>query len=108
MLSSEFQDVFEKFPLIKKHYSGCFSSDTIPKYLKKNNFIICNTDISANEGVHWYAIVRKDNQIECFDSLGVTAEKSQFLQQNCKFKNINSLIYNTTWLVFESTSKFCH
>jgi len=58
MLSSEFEEILNKHSSIKKYYDGCFSADLIPKKIRKNHFIICNTDTSSNEGRHWYAFVR--------------------------------------------------
>jgi len=58
MLSSEFEEILNEHLNIKKHYEGCFSADLIPKRIKKYNFIICNTDISSNEGQHWYTFIR--------------------------------------------------
>lgn len=65
MLSSEFGSIFDNYKNLKKHYSGCYSSDNLPKTLKPYHFIICNTDISSGEGKHWFAYVRTSRKEVC-------------------------------------------
>lgn len=96
MLASEFDIVLEHYPFLKQKFSGCFSSDNIPKSLKLGHFIICNTDSSFGEGKHWYCFSRiVKEEIECFDSLGITGEKYLFLK-NCSFGGVKKLIFNKT------------
>lgn len=97
MHSSQFLDVIQKFHNVNKLYDGCFSADSIPKTLKTGHFIICNTDIASGEGIHWYTVIRSSSkELECFDSLGIDEEKAKFLKEHFKFRNVKSLIYNTT------------
>jgi hypothetical protein len=96
MQGVEFQNYFEKFPELKKHFIGVFSIDTLPKRLKYRTFCISNTDKHTGLGKHWICFVQVDNStIECFDSLGVTREKKILLEQFCHFKT-KSMNFNIT------------
>ena len=96
MQGFEFLTYFEKFPHLKKHYRGIFAIDTLPKFLKYRQFMICNSDTSSGSGQHWFCYVRTEKStIECFDSLGITAEKKIFLQTH-KFRGIKELHFNET------------
>jgi len=97
MLSVEFSEKLEKFPNLKKFYDGTFSSDTIPKSLKKDHFIICNTDVSTGPGQHWYCVLKSEkNTLECFDSLGIDHIKKNFLKLNFQLKGITEIEFNVT------------
>lgn len=99
MLSVEFSEKLEKFPSLKRFYDGTCSSDTIPKSLKKDHFIICNTDLSTGPGQHWYCVLKTENNtLECFDSLGIDHVKKEFLRNNFNFHNIDEIEYNVTSL----------
>jgi len=83
MLSSELSTIILDVDSIKSHFLGCYSSDNLPKAIKKNQFAIVNTDISTGIGKHWYAIFKYSNcLLEVFDSLGIDHDKKKFLQQN--------------------------
>lgn len=98
MFASEFDVVFSNFPIVKRHFSGCYSSDKIPKSIKTGNFIICNTQDSQSTGEHWYTFVKvSKTEVECFDSLGVDEEKKTFLKHNCHFRGVQEVTFNTTW-----------
>ena len=97
MQGSEFHQYFNSFPSIQKHFKGIFSIDTLPKYLKLRHFLICNTDISTGTGLHWFVLIRNSkNGMECFDSLGISAEKKENLKKHCKFRGIHELEFNET------------
>lgn len=98
MLASEFGKYFDIFPNFKHHFDGVFPSDLIPKTLRKNHFIICNTDSSNGPGIHWYCFVNIENSIECFDSLGIDKDKKIFLSslQFLRKQYIIDVEFNTT------------
>ena len=76
MISSEFEEKLSHFPQVKKYFRGVFSSNNLPKFMPKRSFIICNTDVSSGPGKHWYCVVKfNSDQLECFDSLGISEEK---------------------------------
>ena len=102
MQGFEFQQYFDKFPNLRKHFRGIFAIDTIPTILKDREFCICNTDKSSGNGIHWFCFLRNSKlTIECFDSLGIDTEKKSILQSKCKFKNINCIHFNET--VFQNS-----
>lgn len=97
MFSSEIFDIFEPIEATRKNFVGCFGADKFPQHIKVNQFAILNTDISTNEGKHWYAIFRSSqSDLEVFDSLGITDEKKQFLQKEIKIKGISRMKINIT------------
>ena len=96
MQSSDFNKYFEAVPIIKKHFIGVFSIDTLPKKIQLKSFCICNTDIQSGNGKHWICFVRSSKtSIELFDSLGVDAEKKSLVTKFAKF-NVNEIIFNET------------
>lgn len=97
MLSTEFSENLEKFPNLKKYCDGIFASDTLPKSLKKDHFVICNTDLSTGPGEHWYCVLKSEkNVLECFDSLGINEVKKEFLKEKFKLKGIEEIEFNVT------------
>jgi hypothetical protein len=97
MQGFQFNKFFENFPYIRKHFTGVFSIDTLPKSIKYRHFCICNTDISTGEGQHWFTLIRTSkNEVECFDSLGINTDKKELLITNCKFRNIKEVKFNET------------
>jgi len=98
MFASEFDEIFEKFPIVKQLYGGCFSSDRIPKNIKQKHFIICNTANSDSEGEHWYTFVKvSKTEVECFDPLGISSDKEMFLSEHCQFHGVQEITFNETW-----------
>jgi len=82
--------------VFKIYFGGIFSSDNIPKKLKNKHFYIINTDVESGPGKHWYTIVRLNQLIECFDSLGIQQQQKEFLNQHFTVKGISHLIFNVT------------
>jgi len=80
----------------RRNFGGIFAADTVPKSLKKNHFIIVNLDPQHLPGSHWIGVVRLNNLVECFDSLGTTAEKQDFLKSKFVFRGVTHLSYNVT------------
>jgi hypothetical protein len=94
MQSSEFQKYFDSAPILKNHFIGVFSIDTLPKTIKYRKFCICNTDVQSGTGKHWICFIRSDkNSIELFDSLGVDAQKKNLIKTFCKF-SVRELTFN--------------
>ena len=97
MNSFEFSDKLSSFPEIKKHFEGVFSADNLPQKIKKNSFIICNTDLSTGPGKHWYCIVKLSTTVlECFDSLGIDTTKKFFITSHFRQKGISQIKFNVT------------
>jgi hypothetical protein len=95
MQGSEFQTYFDKFPNLKKKFSGVFSIDTLPKRLKDRTFCICNTDTHNGVGKHWICFIKVEKIVECFDSLGISSEKKTLLKEFCHF-NAKRINFNET------------
>jgi hypothetical protein len=94
MQSSEFQKYFDCAPVLKDHFIGVFSIDTLPKTIKYRQFCICNTDVQSGSGKHWICFLRSHkNSIELFDSLGVDEQKKTLIKTFCKFR-VKELIFN--------------
>jgi hypothetical protein len=92
MLSSEFENYFDKVPCLKKHFEGVFSIDNFPKNIKVRSFFVCNMSKSNDLGTHWISIVKPEPKtIEIFDSLGT---KIDILRPYLKFKNNPTIVYN--------------
>lgn len=104
MLGTEFKKYFESFPYLKQYFAGIFAADELPKKLKNDYFIICNTDLSSGPGKHWYCLARFNDCIECFDSLGVDDSKKAFLSQLPLVQNVGELDVNTTQLQSENSN----
>ena len=106
MQSSDFNKYFDAVPIIKKHFIGVFSIDTLPRNIKFRKFCICNTDFQSGNGKHWICFVKTSkNCIELFDSLGVDEERKQLITKFAQF-NTQEIIFNETQ--FQSnTSSTC-
>lgn len=104
MQGSEIEAFIAKVPTISNHFKGIYSIDTLPKYLKKRTFLICNTAEHNKLGEHWICICKTDLEIEVFDSLGIDPAKKNMLQRFCKFRNVSSLKVNETPFQSSSTS----
>ena len=111
MESSEFLVYFEKFPILKKLFSGPCSIDTIPSTLKLYHFLICNTDVSSGHGKHWFCLLRSaKTEIECFDSLGVSEDKKKLILEYLNVRGVRNVKVNTSPVQLPSTDtcgKFC-
>ena len=94
MISNEIIEFFNRYPHLKKYFLGIRNIDTLSKTVPINHFVICNTDLSSGPGKHWFVLFRyNQRELECFDSLGVGAERQAFLR-SVKFKSIRELNYN--------------
>jgi len=97
MLSSEFSKKLINYPHLQNKLQGIYSSDNLPKRIKKGYFIICNTDTSKGIGKHWYCVVKLSSYVlECFDSLGINEEKKIFLRHNFHQNYISKIKFNLT------------
>ena len=105
MISSEFAENLAHFDHLKKHFYGVFSADTLPKVIRLKSFIICNTDISSGPGKHWYCIVKlQPGILECFDSLGINAEKKKFIAEKFKQRYVSKIKFNVTQVQSSETA----
>ena len=103
MQGFELNIFLDKFPLLKPHYLGIFAIDTLPKFIKLRQFLICNTDESTGSGLHWFSLLRNaKDTVECFDSLGVTTTKQETLRRYCNFRGITNLEFNEN--IFQSVN----
>jgi len=63
-----------------KIFKGVFALDQLPKTIKKQTFLIVNTDKAKDPGIHWLAIyIPKQGCIEYFDSFGRKPDKLEIL-----------------------------
>jgi len=110
MLTTDFYEVLDN-SLLKPYFKGVFASDQIPSVLKVDHFIICNTDKSDSSGSHWFLIHRPSlKTIECFDSLGISEIKKQFLVSTFSLKSVEKIKFNVTRVQpdnSDSCGKFC-
>lgn len=94
MKSNEIVEFFQAFPQLNKFFLGVFSIDTLPQKIAINYFLICNTDTSEGDGIHWFALFRPNKtNLECFDSLGVCNQKKQILT-SIHFLGVRKLKFN--------------
>ena len=97
MIASDFANKLSNFPNIKEKFQGIFSADNLPKKIKKDHFIICNTDVVAGSGKHWYAVLKIENDcLEIFDSLGIDEQKKKFLENSFHQKGIFKIKFNVS------------
>ena len=110
MLSDQILQFFATFPQLNKYFLGVFSIDTVPKKIPINHFLVCNTDTSKGDGIHWFALFRPTkNNLECFDSLGVTFQKTEILRL-INFSGVCKLKFNESQIQPDSSSlcgEFC-
>ena len=105
MNSKELTDSLKNFPHLLRNCDGIFSADTLPQKLKKNHFIICNTDISSGPGKHWYCVVKlAQDTLELFDSLGIDEPKRAFIASHFRQRGIYKIKFNVTAVQSDLTS----
>ena len=105
MNSFEVAEKLIKFPHLKKCFEGIFSADNLPRFIKKNHFIICNTDVLSGDGKHWYCVLKIDSTtLECFDSLGINAEKKKFIAEKFKQRYVSKIKFNVTQVQSSETA----
>ena len=105
MISPDFANKLSQFPHVKKQFQGIFSADQLPKQIKKNHFIICNTDVRTGAGKHWYTVVKLEKDtLELFDSLGIDEQKKAFIESHFRLKGISKVKFNVTQVQASDTS----
>lgn len=105
MQSSELINCLKTFTSINKNFVGVYSINTIPKFLKKNHFIIANTQPNTEAGQHWFCIIKTGlKTYEYFDSLGVTSEKIERLNFYKVFRPNCSVKFNETAFQTQNSS----
>lgn len=110
MQGFELVELINNWNSLKPNFDGVFSINTIPKVLKKRHFIFCNTDLNTQSGSHWQCLLRNDkDQLEYFDSLGITSDKLNWLAENCSLK-AKTIKFNKTQVQLDTTDtcgRFC-
>ena len=107
MEGTEFQKYFNHFPYLKQYFIGTFAIDILPKSLKKDHFLIFNSDTSDKKGQHWLCLYKEEQKkLLCFDSLGIDDIKKNLLKKYCKLKGITEIDFNETQFQL-STSATC-
>ena len=65
------QDIIKHVTQLKiSHFRGVFSRDSLPKKMYKDECTVINLANLSEEGSHWVAYFKKDNNIWYFDSFG--------------------------------------
>ena len=69
-----------------KYFRGIYSRDTLPDIIKINEVGIINLDSKIGPGTHWIAYKNSKNDVEYFDSFGLTMpnEVMQYLMTSGK------------------------
>lgn len=94
MLSSEIVAFIRQFPHIESCFLGIFNTDTLPRKIPVNKFLIVNKSLSSEAGSHWYCLFRVSKpDLECFDSLGVDEERQELLK-SVRFYGIQNIDFN--------------
>jgi len=104
MRGSEFQQYFEKIPIVNKQFIKVTSIDEIPIEITNKHFIISNLSLSNEAGSHWIALIRSENDtLEIFNSLGMTSLNN--IEPYLKLKSKMNIVYNEhPFQSIESTS----
>jgi len=70
MEGSEFEEYFQKFPCLMKHFLGVYSINTMPSRMKVRTFFVTNLSKVNTPGTHWVAVIKPcKGHLEIFDSL---------------------------------------
>ena len=72
------QQIFNRIPLLKYRYGGCFPYDYVPD-LESDFFAIINTQPGNMQGEHWIMIANSRQILYSADSFG--PKKYSFLKQ---------------------------
>jgi hypothetical protein len=110
MITSDFHSIFEKHPIFMPHFQGVYGANTL-KTLKVNKFCIVNNQPIELEGQHWRCFYRDTpSTLECFDSLGISAEEKENLRIKFQRSQIKEIDFNTCSVQRPDTStcgQFC-
>ena len=109
MFSNDFEPYFDGH--LNKYFLGVYPSDKIPKSIKIDHFLICNTGSSESDGVQWFCVYCPEKgYLEIFDSLGVDVLKKDIFKNHFKLRHVRKIKFNTTQVQSDSTQtcgKFC-
>jgi len=89
LYSDQIETLLSKDLITKKHFQGVYASDQIP-VLKKNSYIILNSDPQYELGEHWVVLSRVNDIFEFFDPLGRSPAEYDFKN----FPTQYSTLYN--------------
>jgi hypothetical protein len=110
MLSSEIVAFISQYPHLQKWFLGIFNSDTLPRKIPPNFFLIVNKDLSTERGSHWYCLFRVSKaELECFDSLGVDENRLTLLK-SVNFLGVRHIDFNKNQVQSDqsvSCGEFC-
>jgi len=62
-------------PQMKRKIVGVYAADKIPHTLQNQSGFIANTDPHQQHGRHWIAFFNANEELECFDSYGLSPDK---------------------------------
>ena len=102
MNSIEIDKILSANPVTKKHYMGCYPSDTIPSCRKYPSSMVINFDEADQPGTHWVALFAPSKRRAIFfDSYGTEGVKNIQDYLNKKFwfvtrQTFNIQEYNST------------
>ena len=92
-----------------RNYRGCFSSDRIPPSLtrEKKWSIICNLSRSADEGTHFVALIREDQELYYFDPLQLDEHPNQDIASFLRSCSGVEKLYQLTEPLQDEESFYC-
>ena len=70
MNTSEINYILSNDCVTQKYFDGVYAKDVLKEIKDKPKLIICNTDTSKGEGIHWVLLFFNEKDVEFFDSLG--------------------------------------
>jgi hypothetical protein len=103
MKGSEIKDFFDQRPNLSRCFRGVFAADQVRRLrLRNRTAAVINTGVLRSHGFHWYAVIKVENRIEVFDSLGTSEEEVKQRLGHFKLK-----FYFNSSAVQEETSSNC-
>lgn len=76
------------------NFRGVFMRDELPLRIKQTECGIVNLDSKRNEGSHWTAYVKKQNEIAYFDSMGNLRPPIELVKYFNSDGSSNKIFYN--------------
>ena len=70
MYGRELKACIEKIPFLGENFDGVYNYEDFPEEIKDRHFVILNKNIKNREVGHWILLLRNEDTIEVFDSLG--------------------------------------
>lgn len=110
-MNSEQVDSFAyRNKFVRRHYEGCFASDTLPQVeVTKTPRLfcvnLCESTITNDSSCHWIAINIRHNIVEFFDSGGDKSYTSNRGISDFLLRQQKPIIYNKTPIQSSSSDK---